>query len=239
MALKRLNVPLTSTPLKAGEAVTIEVEGEQVSQFCAARRAEEDAKKVQKAVAPDLTEIALAEIYRRNIGSSELLSSVRLQDTTGARVRFEFTCTYSAVDAEAVENTFTVLTGNKNAVNKYCQEVVDVKFNQKCLYDADGKFQPETYEKYRQAIEAVALELGQPCPLNTAKTVRPLETFHKDRFRVFQKLPQQRLLTDTLPNTMKLVPMPAVEIARPEELATAARATAMSPVRRIAAVKGA
>ena len=207
MGLQKIKVKMTSAPLVKNGIPAFFIEGDLVSRYNDADALEKTAIKEKNELRSDLVEYGVTEIYRYNVDDpAKPITTVKLTDATNSELQVQFTSAYAPADCAAAEQIFEALTGDDEAINLYAQEIVVGKWDKKAFLDPEGKFDKRKYDKYRLAIEKVALELREDCPLTTEKLVVPLGNFHERRWREFPVFESQQQITAVLPNTVKLVP---------------------------------
>lgn len=219
MPLKKLskNLKLEEPAKKTNSIPKLLLAGTMVRDYCNAADAEKAAKELKERLAPDLREVALDYLFQENVRHPEnAFNSLKLEDKPikkdksameeepAAVVRFEFTSKYNAADAEQVSEVFDGFEGVD--VNEHVVEALVAKFDASVFLDANGNFDKKKYDKYRTAIEAVAVELDDKMPLTTEKVVMPKPDFHVQRWALFDEA-QQRSISEVLPNTTRLIPL--------------------------------
>ncbi len=221
MALKKLKIKIPvnghSDKDKAKMPI-VDIEGDVVKQYNAASAAMKAAEDVMKDLRPEITEVGVGAVLEFNVGApANPVASAKLVDATGASTLVSFTAKYSALGdtakVENVENFFASLDGDvtDTDINHYVQETVQAKFNCKVFNDEVGVFSKLKYDKYRLALERVARELGDPCPLEVSKVLMPLEGFHAKRWAAFPSVELQMALAEVLPNVVTVKPIAPVD----------------------------
>lgn len=211
MPLKKLPKRLIrkAPPTRKSDILTIEISGTDVRDYNNAVAEKKAAEEVMKELAPLLKEEALVEILPRNCAEPNTpISSVILVDDRGDSVRVSFTSKYNSTDPLVVEETFAAIEKVNPAcdINDYVVETLSAKFDSKVFLDKEGNFSRVIYERFRNAIEAVAEQLKVENPLTTEKVLIPKPDFHERRWKEFTAT-QQVPLTTALPNTITLTPI--------------------------------
>ena len=215
MALKKLKVRMAAAPAtKPGDIPVINIEGDLIKQYITADAQAKAAEAVMKDLRPEILELGTAEIFKRSVGDPKNPTpTVKLQDEQNEVVRVQFTAKYGKIaDVDAVEELFDAARdskGKKVDINDYIQETVAAKFNCDVFNGPDGKFQQAIYDKFRMAIEKVALQMEVACPLETTKVVVPLAVLHEKRWETFPDAAVQAQLSLVCPNTIQIVPVTA------------------------------
>jgi hypothetical protein len=212
MALKRLKVKMTTPGVKPGDIPVVNVESDLISQYNKADAQKKAAEGVMNDLKPEILELGLSEVFKRSCADPlNPTPTVKLQDDEGEVLRVEFTKRYGNIpdDGEADELFEQITDGDGNPVdiNRYVQEVVVAKFDDKVFYDAEGNFVPKVYDTFRKAVEEVSRKLGVACPRETTKVFTPKEVFHMERFKTFPDPDVQAKLTVVMPNVTRIVPV--------------------------------
>lgn len=212
MGLKRIKADVPDAPKEKDEIPVVDVEGTIIRDY---NKADSDVKKAEaqlKELKPDILEQGIDEIFAKSCANpTKPVLTVKLRDTTGETLRVQFTAKYGVAVGDQVEAVFKSITRSDSAINAHVEETVQGKFNCAVFNNAKGAFDEKKYNKYMEAISAVSRELGDACPLETFRVVKPKETFHLNRWTAFPKVEQQKQLSQVLPNVTSVVPIRVVE----------------------------
>lgn len=219
MALKKLKIKLpVGGRVEKAKMPIVDIVGDVVKQYNAASAAKKAAEDVMEDLRPEIVEVGVGAVLENNVGApGNPVASAKLVDETGASTMVSFTAKYSALgDASKVENLenfFSSLDGDvmDSDINHYVQETLLAKFDCKVFLDQVGVFSKLKYDKYRLAIERVARELADPCPLEVSKVLVPLEGFHEKRWAAFPDVELQKQLAEVLPNVVTVKPIAPVD----------------------------
>lgn len=209
--LKRVKVKATQIAPGSDGIPVVPIEGDLIAAYNEADKKEKDGKKEKDALRDDIVAIAVEDIFERSCKDpAKPTLTVKLTDEEGQSLRVEFADKYGPVDPKQVVRLFAgkvLPDGAKANVNDYVHEVVVVKFDSKVFLDKEGKFSQRKYDKYLMAVSDVALEEGDPCPLDSSKTVVAKDTFHADRWRDFPSVKMQADIFGVLENSIRVVPI--------------------------------
>lgn len=196
------------------EIEVLPVDGVEVAQFCLAAEQEKAAKAAKTELRPQMLATALPHIFKTNCAAKtakELVKSVKIQDTTGSVVRVTFKSVYPPVDKTAAIGLFEEINEGRKAsggpfadladLGKYATETLVASFNSDAFLDTNGDFDVAKYNKYREAIERVAKQLGQECPLESKDVVRVKDTFDGQRWTDFN-VDENTRLSEVFTNTV-------------------------------------
>jgi len=209
---------MTSSSTVVNGIPTIEIEGDAVKSYNKASAAQVAADLEMKKLRPVIIEFCVGEILKRNAEHPKqpTLTVNLLAEEDGERLQVRYTGKYSQISAEAADDLFDSLVlpdGTPADANKYVAEVVVGKFDCAVFLGDDKKFSQKKYDAYRKAIEAVAKQFDDVCPLSTTKVTVPLDDFHEKRWAAFPSEDDQRTIMKAIPNVISLHPQPNVEVA--------------------------
>lgn len=206
--LKRIKVKAPSGQKASTDMPIVDLDGDVVKAYNQASVDAKKAKDIMDDFRPEIVEAGVGAVIARNLENPATpVASARLVDSTGASVMVSFTSKYSSqagAGQEAVEEFFSELSGTTSLVdiNECVQETVKAKFDDSVFLDVTGVFSKTKYDKYRMALEKVARDLGDVCPLSVAKVLLPLDRFHAARWALFPSFGLQMKLAQVLPNTV-------------------------------------
>lgn len=207
MALKKLKIKLTQAPPQNGDKVTVQIEGDLVQQYNEASAKIKEAEALMADLRPEIAEVGTGELYKRRCAEPlKELKTVRVMDEKGEVIQVQFTSQYGTIAEGNVDTLDEMFTEAGQDVNAYLQEKVVAKFDDKVFLDETGTFSPKIYEEFRKAVEVVSRRLGVPCPLQTGKVICAKDSFHVERWGLFDAETQVQL-TELIPNTVRLVPV--------------------------------
>lgn len=201
---------MTTASAPADQPVVLKIEGSRVQQYNDADKRKKTVERELAELRPDLTKLGVEHLLNYNVENPTApAASVNVIDETGAVIGVQFKGVYKPIDdkdVEAVEELFTELTNNPNAVNTYVAETVVGSWDPKAFVNDKGVFNKVAYARIRTALEELSAELGISCPLKTTTVVTVKEEFHKKRWTDFPTLEDQQRITATLVNTVALQP---------------------------------
>jgi len=201
-----------------GDIEVLQIDGNEVAQFCLAGEQEKAAKALKGELRPAVLEVALPHIIETNCAAAtakDRVKSVKLMDSTGSVLRVTFKSVYSAVDKEAALAAFDELNELRKQdsqepvfadLGKYATETLVASFDSKAFLNDSGDFDKPKYDKYREAIEKVAKALGQQCPLTAKDVVVVKDAFDESRWTDFT-VDENKRLSEVFTNTIDVVPV--------------------------------
>jgi len=195
----------------------LNIEGNDVAQFCLAGEQEKAAKALKSELRPSVLELALPHIIQTNCAAKtekERIKSVKLMDDTGSVLRVTFKSVYGAVDKAAAITAFEQLNALRKEdamaefadLGKYATETLVATFDSKVFLNDKGDFEKAKYDKYREAIERVSKALGQECPLASKDIVVVKDAFMEARWMDFSA-DENAALSEVFTNTIDVVPV--------------------------------
>lgn len=209
--LAPIRVKLLEKPVKAGEVMTVAVEGDYCSRYNEASAIAKAAGDLMTDLKPSMLPDALVRIFENNTKTPfELINSVAFRDEQDNVTRVSFTAKYSDTTAQEVEELFGGLKtthGTTANVNDYMARTVEAQFDSKVFHDAEGRFDKEKYDRIVEALDKVCKELDVPNPLSSKVTVKPLASFHQRRWNDFS-IADNRAISKVLKNTVTFTPCP-------------------------------
>lgn len=201
MPLKQINVAAPKTSSKKSDIPMIAMEGKVVSRHnFLVGEIKKLESELENDVKPVLHQKGVRELFEINHTAPGLISSVKLEDETGAIACLSFQNKYSSADAEAADAVFTELGED---INDHMVQTTKAAFDSKFFLDADGNFDQAAYDEVQKALEAVAKKLKKSNPLTCKTVVVPKPEFHEARFKKFTPEANMRL-SEVLPNTITL-----------------------------------
>lgn len=209
--LAPIRVKLLAKPVKAGDVMTVQTEGDYCSRYNEASAIGKAAEALMGDLKPSMLPQALNHIFENNTDKPfELINSVAFRDEQDNVTRVSFTAKYSDTTAEQVEELFGKLKtkhGTTANVNDYVARTVEGTFDSKVFHDAEGRFDRTKYDRIVEALDTVCKELGVENPLSTVVTVKPLASFHQRRWNDFS-IEDNRKISLVLKNTISFTPCP-------------------------------
>jgi hypothetical protein len=209
--LAPIRVKLLEKPVKAGEVLTVAVEGDYCSRYNEASAIAKAAGELMTELKPSMLPDALVRIFENNTEKPfELINSVAFRDEQDNVTRISFTAKYGDTTAKEVEDLFGKLKtkhGTTANVNDYVARTVEATFDSKVFHDAEGRFDKEKYDRIVEALDGVCKDLGVQNPLSTVVTVKPLASFHQRRWNDFS-IADNRTISKVLKNTVTFTPAP-------------------------------
>lgn len=199
MALKRASVVAAPATKSSKNDMPIHiVVGTAVSSFnlksAQIATLEADLARLKK----ELEDAGRDKLTRINVANAtNPVSSVRLVDSNGSDATYIFQDKYSAADGDQADALFESMGKD---INDFAQETAKAAFDSKVFLGADGNFDPNRYNKFKAAVDAVAAELNVASPLTSKLVVQPKPGFHAKRWATFT-LEQQAKVSLALPNT--------------------------------------
>lgn len=137
------------------------------------------------------------------------LTEPKVDEQEPETVQFTWSTRTGKCDPEVVKAHFAsvvTLEGKPADVNKYAEWVILADFDKKALCDAKGRFSQARFDKFKNAIQAVADELGIENPLTFYKEFKATSEMNDLRFKELD--PSQNLaLHLVLPTSTSLEPV--------------------------------
>lgn len=210
--LTPLKIKALEKPLKTGDVVTIQVEGDYCTRYNEASAIIKGAEEIQVDLKPAMLPLAVDEIFTQNtVNPNEPIISVAFRDEDDNVTRISMTNKYGALTAEAVEALFKDLKkkdGKETAnVNDYVARTVEAAFDAEVFKGADGKLDEEKYKKIVKALDSVCKELDIKNPLSTQIVVKPLPNFGTRRWLDFDRATNLKI-SKVIKNTFTFTPCP-------------------------------
>jgi len=209
--LAPLKIKALEKPLKTGDVVTINVEGDYPSKYNEASAIAKGAEKIMKDYKPAMLPLAVDEIFTQNTTNpNEPIVSVAFRDEKDNVLRISMTSKYGDVTAEAVQELFKGLKKKDKTeanINDYVERTVEARFDSTVFRGADGKFDRERYDKIVAALDGVSKELGIVNPLSTQIVVKPFANFSTRRWLDFDKATNVQI-SKVITNQITFTPCP-------------------------------
>jgi hypothetical protein len=201
MSLKKLNIGTEVKP-KAKNEIPVFVVNNDITRYNEACLALVEAEATVKELRPAIEQAGFKRLVDVNVSNPySPLSSVKLEDPSGAKVRVTMAARYKVANADVASHLFEELNdkdGNAVDVNTYVHETVKASFDSSVFMRKTSVTNPDTgeklevsefvpaiYEAFKTAIEGVAKKLGVPSPLSSTTVCLPKPEFHKLRWAKF------------------------------------------------------
>lgn len=209
--LAPLKIKTVEKPVKTGDVVTINVEGDYASRYNEASAICKGAEALMKELKPAMLPLAVSEIFTQNTTNpNEPIVSVAFRDEKDNVLRISLVNKFGNLTVPAVEALFKGLKTKDNVeanINNYLARTVEAKFDSAVFKGADGKFDKERYDKIVTALDGVSKELGVANPLSTQIAVEPMPNFSTRRWLDFD-LAANLLISKVITNQVTFTPCP-------------------------------
>lgn len=209
--LAPLKIKALEKPLKTGDVVTLNVEGDYPSRYNEASAISKGAEEIMKDLKPAMMPLAIDEVFTQNtVNPNEPIISVAFRDEKDNVTRISMTGKYGDLTAEGVEALFKDMKKKDDAVanvNDYVARTVEAAFDSSVFIGQDGKLDEARYNKLVKALDAVCKDMEIKNPLTTKIVVKPLPNFGTRRWLDFDKVTNLRI-SKVIKNTFTFTPCP-------------------------------